>query len=222
MLSPRALFRLAFLSFVLVGVAAASYGLRDRWTAQVGGGPAGGAACICGDYVIVRPEQCDNGVNNSDTVPNACRTDCKKARCGDNVVDTGETCDHGSSNGRPGDSCSSGCGTTIIEQCGNSKRELSEECDDGNTKKGDGCDDACKEEPGWECNPSGGGTGGTGGKGGTGGTGGGVGACPAAYPICTQDTGYGPQCPQGQTFAYPNPFVPCGSGEALGGCYSCT
>lgn len=28
---------------------------------------------------------------------------------------------------------------------------MKEECDDGNTKNGDGCSSMCKVEPGWEC-----------------------------------------------------------------------
>jgi fibro-slime domain-containing protein len=35
--------------------------------------------------------------------------------------------------------------------CGNSVKEVDETCDDGNTKAGDGCDAACKIEPGWKC-----------------------------------------------------------------------
>jgi fibro-slime domain-containing protein len=35
--------------------------------------------------------------------------------------------------------------------CGNGTKEGAEECDDGNTKDGDGCSAACKLEPGWKC-----------------------------------------------------------------------
>jgi len=51
------------------------------------------AAPKCGDGNVDPGEACDNGAANSDTVANACRTNCTKAKCGDNVVDTGETCD---------------------------------------------------------------------------------------------------------------------------------
>jgi cysteine-rich repeat protein len=63
---------------------------------------------LCGDGVVTpQCEQCDDGAANSDSAPDACRTDCRSARCGDGVVDTGEECDDG--NTRDGDCCSSAC-----------------------------------------------------------------------------------------------------------------
>jgi cysteine-rich repeat protein len=54
---------------------------------------------VCGDGVQQndpnRLEQCDNGANNSNNLPDACRTNCQNPRCGDSVVDTGEDCDGG-------------------------------------------------------------------------------------------------------------------------------
>jgi cysteine-rich repeat protein len=47
----------------------------------------------CGDGVLDVGEQCDDGSNNSDSVPGACRTDCRDHFCGDGVVDTDEVCD---------------------------------------------------------------------------------------------------------------------------------
>jgi len=47
----------------------------------------------CGNGEVEGTEQCDDGPANSDTVPDACRTDCTNPRCGDGVVDTGEGCD---------------------------------------------------------------------------------------------------------------------------------
>ena len=40
--------------------------------------------------------------------------------------------------------------------CGDGDRDLYEDCDDGNMKKGDGCNERCEVEPGWKCegNPS--------------------------------------------------------------------
>ncbi len=35
--------------------------------------------------------------------------------------------------------------------CGDGYRTLPEECDDGNTRDGDGCDHNCKIEPGYYC-----------------------------------------------------------------------
>ena len=53
------------------------------------------ADSICGDGQLTGIEGCDDGSNNSDTAPNACRSTCRKAFCGDNVVDSGEQCDNG-------------------------------------------------------------------------------------------------------------------------------
>ena len=63
-------------------------------TSQVCGGNQLCAAPECGDGVVNQPtETCDNGTNNSDVTPNACRTSCQPASCGDGVVDTGEEAD---------------------------------------------------------------------------------------------------------------------------------
>jgi hypothetical protein len=42
----------------------------------------------CGNGVVEGDEECDDGDANSDTEPDACRTDCSEHRCGDGVVDT--------------------------------------------------------------------------------------------------------------------------------------
>ena len=47
----------------------------------------------CGDGQIGPGEECDDGTANSDTVVDACRTTCTKARCGDGVVDSNESCE---------------------------------------------------------------------------------------------------------------------------------
>lgn len=52
-------------------------------------------APVCGNGVPEATEACDQGLANSDTKPDACRSDCTEARCGDGVVDTGESCDDG-------------------------------------------------------------------------------------------------------------------------------
>jgi cysteine-rich repeat protein len=52
-------------------------------------------------------EACDEGEENSDVDPNACRTSCVLSTCGDGVVDDSETCDDGAVSG--GDGCSGGC-----------------------------------------------------------------------------------------------------------------
>lgn len=47
----------------------------------------------CGDGVVAQDEGCDEGADNSDVAPDACRTDCALARCGDGVTDRAEACD---------------------------------------------------------------------------------------------------------------------------------
>ena len=61
----------------------------------------------CGNGAMDPNEECDDGNANSDTDPDACRTDCSNPSCGDGVVDTGEDCDDGDDNG--GDTCSADC-----------------------------------------------------------------------------------------------------------------
>src|SRR6266403_122322 len=51
------------------------------------------ASHVCGNGILEPGEECDNGANNSDTVPDACRTNCKLAYCGDGVVDSYEDCE---------------------------------------------------------------------------------------------------------------------------------
>lgn len=127
---------------------------------------------FCGDGGIQGAEQCDNGESNSNLVPGACRTNCRRAFCGDGVLDPGEACDDG--NADDSDGCTwkcavSVCGNGIIEPpeecdagaensdknpnacrsvcrkafCGDGVKDATEECDDGNDLSGDGCSPAC-------------------------------------------------------------------------------
>jgi hypothetical protein len=48
---------------------------------------------VCGNGVVEINEECDNGAQNSDTLPDACRTNCKRAYCGDGVIDLFEDCE---------------------------------------------------------------------------------------------------------------------------------
>lgn len=50
---------------------------------------------VCGNGTLEINEECDNGTQNSDTVPDACRTNCKKSYCGDGVIDIFEDCEPG-------------------------------------------------------------------------------------------------------------------------------
>ncbi len=149
------------------------------------GNTTGGDGCdsscqiepVCGDGVVEGSEQCDDGANNSDVLPDACRTDCTSAGCGDGVQDTGETCDDG--NVANGDGCDSTCqiepvcGDGVVEGseqcddgannsdvlpdacrtdctsagCGDGVQDTGEACDDGNTQNGDGCSSVCQLEP---------------------------------------------------------------------------
>jgi hypothetical protein len=68
---------------------------------------------LCGNSTVDPGEDCDNGSADSDTMPDACRTDCSRASCGDGVKDSGEACDLGLENGAGGSTCSSTCMTVI-------------------------------------------------------------------------------------------------------------
>lgn len=131
----------------------------------------------CGDGTKDPGEQCDNGTRNSDTVANACRTNCKNPYCGDFVEDRGEQCDNGDGNSnRAGDSCRLDCtlpycGDGVVDsneqcdggllckpnctrianvpRCGNSVIDVGEQCDDGNNTPGDGCSKYCQREEGF-------------------------------------------------------------------------
>ncbi len=96
----------------------------------------------CGDgYVWTGNEACDQGDDNSDTEPNACRTDCTDPRCGDGVVDTGETCDEGDQNSdEAGATCRTNC---ALASCGDGVVNPGEECDEG-ANNDDNAIDGCR------------------------------------------------------------------------------
>jgi cysteine-rich repeat protein len=104
---------------------------------------------VCGDGEVQAGEQCDDGADNSDVAPDACRTDCREAYCGDAVVDSGEACDEGGANS---DRIANACRLSCQEAgCGDGVVDTGEGCDDGGTEDGDGCDGQCAVEPGWAC-----------------------------------------------------------------------
>ena len=166
---------------------------------------------VCGDRRLSGAETCDDGNTTAlDGCSATCVVEngwmctpggsCRAARCGDGIRVGAEQCDDG--NPTAGD----GCGVTCIvdsplptepnawvcptpgmpcvrTNCGNSMREGSEQCDDGNNDMGDGCTPFCREEP----------------------------VCPAAGGACTTSCGdglllpvdmaQGQQCDDGNTVA---------------------
>ena len=85
----------------------------------------------CGNGELDPGEECDEGDNNSDNTPDACRENCKDPHCGDGVWDTGEVCDDGPKNGETG-KCNTQC-TGIVGDgfCGDGDVVAPEVCDDG-------------------------------------------------------------------------------------------
>src|ERR1700690_1923919 len=75
---------------------------------------------------------------------------------GNFVVPTG-TGGSTTSSGCSGTGTSSGCKAQSPEGCGDGINNQGgiEQCDDGNTVPGDGCNGACKVEPNWDCPPAG-------------------------------------------------------------------
>ncbi len=65
------------------------------------------ASSVCGDRTLSGVETCDDGDDNSDSEPDACRENCQIASCGDGVIDDGESCDDGNKN--DDDACNNAC-----------------------------------------------------------------------------------------------------------------
>jgi cysteine-rich repeat protein len=102
---------------------------------------------ICGDGLLnlLSGEACDNGDENSDLLPDSCRTNCQPPWCGDGVIDEGEPCD-------PGLETEIGCyDDCVLPRCGDGIIAGTEICDDANITIDDGCDNQCFVESGWEC-----------------------------------------------------------------------
>lgn len=103
---------------------------------STGAGDDGGG--LCGNGVLDPDEDCDDGPANSDTEPDACRTDCRDAQCNDGVLDPmhGEECDDGGNNGSDPNACRVTC---MLPSCGDGTQDKGEACDDGNPEWGDAC-----------------------------------------------------------------------------------
>ena len=101
-------------------------------------GPGDDGGGLCGNGVLDPDEDCDDGPANSDTEPDACRTDCREAQCNDGVLDPmhGEECDDGGNNGSDPNACRVTC---VLPSCGDGTQDKGEACDDGNREWGDTC-----------------------------------------------------------------------------------
>lgn len=133
--------------------------------------PSGGT---CGDGIIERSEQCDDGnTQNNDGCSRLCQIEanwscptegkpCEYAGvCGNGILTSNKACDDG--NTQSGDGCSADCQTVEVgyicrvpgkpctTRCGDGQTRSFETCDDGNTDNGDGCSATCKIEPGFDC-----------------------------------------------------------------------
>ena len=90
-------------------------------------------AAVCGNGVVEVGEECDKGADNSNSIADACRPDCKLPFCGDGVQDTGEECDDGDGNS---DTMPDACRATTcaLPSCGDGVVDViaGEECE-GNT-----------------------------------------------------------------------------------------
>ncbi|MGB8332810.1 MAG: DUF4215 domain-containing protein, partial [Polyangiales bacterium] len=103
----------------------------DPWPINIWGETGFTPLIDCGDGHTDPAEECDDARNNSDTTPNACRSDCALPACGDRVIDADEQCDAGSSNSdsAPG-ACRADC---ALPSCGDAVIDSGEQCDDGYT-----------------------------------------------------------------------------------------
>jgi len=65
--------------------------------------------------VVNAGEECDFGLLNSNTAPDGCRNDCRRAFCGDGAIDSGEVCDD--RNRVNNDACKNDCTVGLGTPC---------------------------------------------------------------------------------------------------------
>ncbi|MBQ9394163.1 MAG: DUF4215 domain-containing protein [Proteobacteria bacterium] len=128
--------------------------IEDKYVCKEAGKP-----CIletCGNEVVDTGEDCDDGEENAmdyDYAKGACTSACKWAPyCGDGNKDEGyEECDGGGvDTSTEYDGCSLDCQRSEF-YCGDKRITHKEQCDDGNSESGDGCDSSCHLELGYSC-----------------------------------------------------------------------
>ena len=138
-----------------VVISVAARGHRDVVASEVGASAAV-TVTVCGDGVVGGAEGCDDGGDNSDTAPDACRTDCRAPSCGDGVRDSTEGCDDGDhvvAACAYGDTSCLVCGANCQEEpgaprfCGDGHVDAAagEGCDDGG-ENSDTAPDACRTD----------------------------------------------------------------------------
>ena len=138
--------------------------LEPGWTCSVVGLRC--RATECGDGIVAGFEECDFEATEPGCT--SCRTDagfdcdadgCWETECYNGDVERGEQCEDSASSAadapfdgcyrcRLEPDCSNGVCTPV---CGDGQRYANEDCDDGNTRSGDGCSSECEVETGYEC-----------------------------------------------------------------------
>ncbi len=135
-----------------------------------------GHVAACGDGVLDRGEECDEGALNGSNAE--CKPDCTLNVCGDGEVGPREACDAGEYNSDEGECTSAcevaACGDGLVKKggdgaeecdagpmngadqlctaacklnvCGDGGQGPGEACDDGNVLGGDGCSPTCESE----------------------------------------------------------------------------